>query len=228
MKLALKYVVAAFIFLLPLTGFGQFGARVDFIALNSPWEDTQPEPDGDYLDQLLQVSGFYWFRLKEKRIEFLPQVGYAFTPGGSSMVNINQQRLSFTFNADIYLFDLLNDCDCPTFSKQGGGFKSGFFIELSPGLDYQMMSIDNFPSPESPTRQQDLTFRFGLGLGVDLGLSDLVTVTPIIGASYGTTPDWEDLPLWPSVPSQEISGGEWLYNFGIRATFRPDYNRRFR
>jgi hypothetical protein len=221
--------VAVCLVALPLIAKAQFGFQAEYMSLNSPWEDTQPEPDGEYLDQLVSVSALYWFRLKEKRIEFLPQLGYAFTLGGSDAgVPIKQKRFTLAFNTDIYLFDIINDCNCPTFSKQGGTFERSFFIELSPALDYQMIKTENFPSAEDPNKDEDLTFRFGLGAGFDIGVSDLITVTPIIHADYGMRPDWTGNPNWPSPPPEDISGGEWMFRAGVRVMFRPDYINRFR
>ena len=207
----------------------QFGLQFEYQALNSPWEERLTEPDGKYLDQFAVVSAHYWFRLKNKRIEFLPQLSYATTLGSDALVPVTQNRISLFFNTDIYLFDLLNDCNCPTFSKQSGGFQRSFFFEVSPGVDYQMIKTKNFPSSENPNTEDAVTFRLGLGVGFDIGISDLLTITPIVHVDYGTRPDWTGLPLFPGggMPT-DVTGSEWLYRAGIRMTFRPDYVNRYR
>ena len=207
----------------------QFGLQLEYQTLNSPWEEQLQEPDAEYLDQFAVVSAHYWFRLKEKRIEFLPQLSYATTLGSDALVPVTQSRISLFFNTDIYLFDLLNDCNCPTFSKQSGGFQKSFFFEISPGVDFQMIKTKNFPSSETPNTDDEITFRLGLGVGFDIGVSDLLTITPLVHADYGTRPDWTGLPRFPGGgPPPEVTGGEWLFRVGIRMTFRPDYVNRYR
>ncbi len=71
-----------------------------------------------------------------------------------------------------------------------------------------------------------MTFRFGFGIGFDIGVSDLVTVTPFLKYNFRTRPDWDPAEL---IGENGIpDGNEWLFTAGLRAIFRPDYTRRYR
>jgi hypothetical protein len=209
----------------------QYGLSLKYQAVNSTyWEELFTDADGEYATQLLGASVFYWFRLKEKRVEFLPEFGYHRSIGKSSKsLSSNQQRVSFLFNIDVYLFDIINDCDCPTFSKQGTAFQRSFFIELSPGVDFQILSLDDVSGQNRTYDASELTFRIGIGAGFDFGISDFLTVTPLISINYGSRPKWQGLVevLDTSTPVPD-NKSEWIVSAGIRATFRPDYKRRYR
>ena len=222
MKIVLRLIVFTGFVLCSLGATAQFGLGVKYANLtSSPWIT----PSG-YPSQGVEASAYYWFRLKDKRIEFLPEVGYAFIsdPQGIDFT-LNVDYAFAAFNVDFYLFDLLNDCDCPTFSKQGNFFQRSFFIEVSPGVDYQFIesydAISNFTYDD-----QSLSFRIGLGIGFDIGISDLLTITPLIKYNYRTRPAWDSQYLLneESIPE----GNEWLLTAGLRVIFRPDYTRRYR
>lgn len=209
----------------------QYGLSVKYQSVSSQyWEDLFQKSEGDYDTKLIGGSVFYWFRLKEKRVEFLPELGYYGSTGKSSKaLSTDQKRITFQFSTDIYLFDIINDCDCPTFSKQGTRFQRSFFIEISPGLDYQFLSLDDATGLNREYDESELTFRFGLGVGFDFGISDLFTLTPIVSMNYGSRPDWEGLiEVLDATPPASNQKSEWIATVGLRATFRPDYKRRYR
>lgn len=184
---------------------------------------------GEYETKLIGGSLSYWFRLKEKRVEFLPELGYYTGLSSSEILPSKQQRFSFLFNVDVYLFDIINDCDCPTFSKQGTGFQRSFFIELSPGLDYQFLKMEDPTDLERDYDGSELAFRFGIGAGYDIGISDLITIAPIISINYATRPKWNGLSDVPNLTIPENgSGSEWILSLGVRMMFRPDYTRKYR
>ena len=222
MKCLLNFALIAGFTLIASTSFGQFGLGAKYTDLtSSPWIT----PDG-YPTKGVEISGYYWFRLKEKRIEFLPEIGYSFISEQNDNGNILDLDYAFAaFNVDIYLFDLLNDCDCPTFSKQGNIFQRSFFIELSPGLDYQWLE-SIIPAADRNYSDNSLSFRFGFGVGFDIGISDLVTITPLVKYNYRTRPEWD--PRFFNLGETAPDGSEWLFTAGIRAIFRPDYTRRYR
>lgn len=207
----------------PLLVSAQIGAGVKYTGLtSSPWLDVLMD---DYPSSGVELSGYYWFRLKEKRIEFLPEIGYGLVSdisGDDSYLNLDYAFVNF--NTDFYLFDLINDCDCPTFSKQGNAFQRSFFIEVSVGADYQF--LEKGGTSEDTYKDNDISFRLGVGIGFDIGISDLITVTPLIKMNYRTSPGWDAQAL--SGESEAPGGSEWLFTPGIRAMFRPDYTRRYR
>lgn len=135
----------------------------------------------------------YWFRLKNQRIEFLPELNYTSFESIHfenndfiDEVGFKIEFFSFYFNTNIYLLDFLGDCDCPTFSKQNNFFKKGFFIQISPGLTLPNFEYTNDQASQSGSIQANIA----LGAGLDIGLTDLITLTPLIRARYQPNMEW--------------------------------------
>lgn len=147
------------------------------------------------------VSGFafgvdYTFRLANNRVEFFPELNYGshetrntFTEiiDDNPFIFINHQALNLYLNTNFYIFDFAGDCDCPTWSKDGNFLKKGFFLQLSPGVGYRLTEYteDNQPLPGRDVRiQETVTVSIGGGAGIDIGLSDYITLTPYIRGRF--------------------------------------------
>lgn len=167
----------------------------------------------------------YWFRLKNYRVEFLPELNYSQLSQEVENANWSSQAnfTSFFFNTNFYIFDFKGDCDCPTFSKQGPSLDKGVFLQVSPGLTAAQGEVlfddDTF-------KTDDLAFSIGLGLGLDLGLSDLVTISPMVGLRYYPSITWDSIGSAdgeaPKLVAEESSSlTQW--SAGIRIGFRLDY-----
>ena len=135
-----------------------------------------------------QIGLTYWFRLKKRRIEFAPELSAAKFKSNFEEVEFQHQQFSFFFNTDFYIFDLKSDCNCPTWSKDGNLFSKGFFIELSPGVT----AFRNKISSELGQNKEGTEFTIGggIGAGLDLGITDLFTITPIFRYYYFPEVDW--------------------------------------
>ncbi|MEL7219735.1 MAG: hypothetical protein AAGJ93_00370 [Bacteroidota bacterium] len=168
----------------------------------------------------------YWFRLKNLRIEFLPTLAVS-QQEKDLITNVKSEMRAYHLfiNTNFYLFDFKGDCDCPTFSKQGPSLQKGVFLQLSPGY-----SVFNYTVLDSEAgfsvKNDDSGLSIGLALGLDLGLSDFVTISPIIGARYYPTVEWEALALdtiftFPATPA-EAESSLLQYTAGIRLGFRFD------
>jgi len=213
----------------------QFGLGGKYLKVHEGgWHDVFAAAGGTYTDQLSSVSAFYWFRLKQKRVEFLPEIGY-FTALKKSVDTgaPNQMRGAFiNWNTDFYFLDFASDCNCPTFSKQNDLLKRGLFVEVTPGVEFRKLDIDFVKDNRLETRTFSHTVvKLYLGLGFDLGLSDLITVTPTAGLSYVMNTDWgveveEFLDVANSDFSRRNPNREVITNVGVRLIFRPDYTRR--
>jgi len=172
----------------------------------------------------------YWFRLKNKRIEFLPELNYARSsadlPDGT---HIKGQWYSFFFNTNFYLFDLASDCDCPTFSKQSNLLKSGFFMSLSPGVTYATTSSESDRIGSFDPDNSGIIPSIAGGIGLDLGVTDLLTLTPFAEARYLFPFDQpaQIEPINDAVPfDYQLPGGEtqgWRFRAGLRIGLRFDY-----
>ena len=135
----------------------------------------------------------YWIRLKNYRIEFQPQVQYSQfskTLIGEDF-DIDSRILGLFLNTNIYLFDLEGDCDCPTFSKGGNTLQKGFFLQLSPGVLNYNIKETNQDGVELEADQT--TYSIGVGIGLDIGVSDLVTITPSLGWRIMPGMDWNQI-----------------------------------
>ncbi len=133
----------------------------------------------------------YWLRLKSVRIEFLPELNYSqFRQDPATGLSTRARFYSLFLNTNFYLLDFFGDCDCPTFSKQNPIFQKGFFLQLSPGLSYADLELRQ---GEDRTSASSPAFSIGAAAGLDIGLSDLLTVTPLAGARYFFPVSWEGL-----------------------------------
>ena len=187
-KKNLFFILLAVLFL-PSKTEAQFGITAGYqVNQVDSWivsvDGTETEINGSGISLGLD----YWFRLKNQRIEFLPELNYSLFRSAplSNNEDISVDFISFYFNTNIYLLDLLNDCNCPTFSKQNDFFKKGFFIQISPGL-----TLPNFYySADQSNQAGTIVANIGLGLGLDIGLTDLITISPIIKARYQPTVEW--------------------------------------
>lgn len=203
-----------YLLLLLLIGLGgsplyaQFGLRAQY-----GFADFQSSPNT--LDEVRSQGGYdlgvhYWMRLKNKRLEFFPELTYSSfdlsKTETASEPSFTYRRIGLRVPARIYPLDFASDCDCPTFSKQNDLIKKGFFVEVAPGYFYDQASL-SFVDGENPHGQGE----FSLGLGLDVGINDLITITPM--ASYA----WSIL-----APEESISMKNAL-RAGLSVTLRPDY-----
>ncbi len=201
---------------------GQIGLNVKALFGQSGTLDAQNiSQDG------MQASIEYYFRLKQKRIEFHPGLGYRFT-WNTSDTDGHFNSVDFDMNTAIYPFDYAGDCHCPTFSKGGDLFKKGFFLELDPGVGYQMFTrLRSDPDDPSrlPIHSDNVVGKIGGAAGLDIGLSDFITVTPLLSMTYLTSSKWEGL-------NKDGSAGQlkdYMYlGIGLRVVYRSDGKRRNR
>ena len=214
----------------PLATYGQFGANARYLIGQS-----------EYLDEVfinqngMQVSLEYAFRLKEKRLEFHPGIGYRFTfyEDGNYYGEDAQQgyfhSIDLDLNTSIYPFDFGGDCDCPTFSKEGNFIKKGFFIEASPGVGYQTLKRKWSllePGEDRPAiSSSNIVFKLGFGAGIDIGLTEDWTITPIFNWTRIFPEEWDGLGLLEETETLE---DQTYLGAGLRVAYKPDDRRRRR
>ena len=120
----------------------QFGIRLKGQYNNyDKWDQvTRNVPNSPGID-LFQYSyelGIdYWFRLKNVRVEFYPEISamlststYSFSPDTNLPQSYKLQGGGLGVNTHIYFLDLINDCECPTFSKKNSFINKGLFLLL--------------------------------------------------------------------------------------------------
>lgn len=165
-----------------------------------------------------EVALHYWFRLPKRRIEFQPTVFYA-TADTETASRFSEYGVQLKTN--IYLFDLAEECDCPTFGKQGPKLQKGFFLQLAPG--YSRYGFDLALA----TDENDGGFNLGVALGLDIGVSNFLTLTPIAGMRYGFSNIGPELEV-TDVTGQPLGIYEpklSTFQVGLQATFRLDKRR---
>jgi hypothetical protein len=216
---------------------GQFGLSYSYMKNNpSDWQEVvDRQNNGLDLFESGWSAGFnYWFRLRNYRWEFLPEIAYRKNSTefnqGDDMEKFNLDFYQFQVHTQIYIFDIEGDCNCPTFSKDGNFFTKGFFVSISPGLSlakqqYELLS--NSTGTEITQDENDLAYHLGLGAGMDVGLTDLITVTPFVQWKkyFGLT--WENFEnlLDPfSSGNEGDDSGFTEINLGIRLGLRLDYD----
>ncbi len=164
---------------------------------------------GGIIDQTstgFEVGLGYWFRLKNKRLEFTPEVSYTTLTGESGLGDVS--GVNINTNILIYALDFHSDCDaCPTFSKEGGLVKKGFHWIINPALYFYDTGVDG--------ADPITNFRFSAGAGLDIGVSNLLTLVPF--ATYG-------FGLSESFYGNEENKPRQL-KIGIRSIFRFDKNK---
>lgn len=118
----------------------------------------------------------YWFRLPRVRLEFRPFLGAEFLDNRTD--DRSFRGLTFEMQTLFYPMDWFNDCQCPTFGKTNDFIKKGFFFTVAPFGSLPISSPDNWEAASE--------FIWGVkaGAGIDIGLSDYVTLSPFIRLSY--------------------------------------------
>lgn len=203
----------------------QIGVHAGYRMNNAPgWTlDGESLNSADILSDGYSFSIDYWVPVQSFRIDFLPEFNFS----RFNENNISQaQWYSLFLNANIYFLDLEGDCDCPTFSKSGGAFQKGLFFQVSPGITYRSDKFELDPAMASS--ESNWAYSIGVGLGLDIGISDFVTLTPLVAYRYFLPGEWEalqpladrDQPFTPRV-SDSKSEVRQLYT-GIRLGFRFD------
>ncbi len=145
-------------------------------------------PPGEIFIQ--QQYGFgidYSFRLKNYRVEFFPTLVYLnkkydLTTDAGDPYKLNINTLGLQFNTHFYFLDIEGDCHCPTWSKDGQILKKGLFAWVSVNA-YNSNYIINDNSAKKLT-----TYGAGGGLGLDIGLSKRITITPLAGLELERRP----------------------------------------
>ena len=178
---------------------GQIGIRTKY--LKNGIDDNQTNfisKVGSIDDALSTGYGLgidFWFRLKTKRVEFLPELGINYSQTSFeteiTQYSLDYNYLYFNLNTRIYTMDFEGDCDCPTFSNQSTLIKKGFYFELSPGVGYYTSHYDSSlptvsnPEGETNTATVDaFSYKIGVAVGLDIGLSNLLTINPYAMYNY--------------------------------------------
>lgn len=187
-----------------------------FLTNNSEAFDINYETE-NALAQGYEVGLGYWFRLKNKRMEFTPEISYT---GYLGKDDVSGSSINFNSNILIYALDFHSDCNaCPTFSKDGGLIKKGFHWILNPSVTkVESSGIVNRMTPSPTTFEYGYTtWRLGVGAGLDIGITNLLTIAPFAMIHIGGKDNLYAAEMVDSRYQQ--------VHIGLRSTLRFDKDR---
>jgi len=209
----------------------QFGIRAQYgLSDATNWEQlvqqTRQFTDTRFFGSGYTIGVDYWLRLPQNRIEFYPEIRYSRYKTSAQLIalsqdiEVNSSSLGLVLNTHFYFLDFFGDCDCPTFSKRGGLVKKGFFLSLHPGVYYHKKSSDF-----ALGQLDSVSPQIGIGAGLDIGVSNLITVSPTIQYSFGFNDTLDGAAALISVPEfQNLESATFRqFLFGLRVGLRPDY-----
>ena len=213
----------------------QFGIRLstqqnDYSNWNTIVSSAVSPANNNIFGSSYEIGVDYWFRLKNVRLEFYPEVGLGYSQSSNSNSGSeafpSSYKLKKVFggiNAHLYFLDLKNDCMCPTFSKQNDFIKKGLFLILSSKAHFQNKET---LYPIDIIKNNDLAIEVAAGLGLDIGISDLITVSPFGMVSYFPSSEWDGISINHGIvhvlPPDETTSNI-AFKVGVRIGFRPDY-----
>ena len=154
---------------------------------------------------------FFMKPLEEWRLELYPEIVVSnssseLISGTNAAESLNLNTAGFNLNMNIYLLNFKSDCDCPTFSKQESFFEKGLFLQLSPGFHYldATYEIDDFFNNVRKSTTNEWVPKLGIGLGLDIGLTDFITITPIVKYDRFLNASWDGLLAMTNEPTNSI------------------------
>ncbi len=217
---------------------GQFGLSIKYdnnglTTWNNEYTEGQIK-ESEWFGSEITVGLDYWFRVKDKRIEFFPEIAYSLksevtSADGLDPFSLERSRFGFGINTHFYVLDFGGDCNCPTFSKQGDLIQKGFFLMVNPGIDFNQYKLNGGTENTEVSKHSDIAFRMGLGAGLDIGINDLLTITPFVVMNYYPSLNPESVtalrsalcPFCDLVPTENTRNTQ--LQIGLRVGFRPDY-----
>jgi len=203
--------------------YGQFGLNVRYSTNDfNDWSGiTTAASGGPIWESNLEFALDYWFKPSEYRAEYYLEGSYANTKTtfGNRVYQLNSY--GFGVKSNIYILDFKGDCDCPTFKKEGGLFKKGFFLQWNAHGAYWNKQAEFLGDSDT-----NIAFDLGAGAGIDIGISDLLTITPYATWQYYPWLTWEQFGLRHGIGGIENLNAKTtvtMIKFGVRIGFRPDF-----
>ena len=224
-----KLSLIVFLCLVFISAQAQYGISFKYASSNyNAWNEASNNTDLTALQNHIEVGLDYWIRLQNVRIEFMPEISYF--RSNNKILNVMQEddrllrALRIGLNTNFYPFDFMGDCDCPTFSKDGNFFTKGFLLQVSAGASY-WNQIQEFAGTKNS--DNNIVLDLGVGIGLDIGINDLMTITPMIQYRYYPSTSWENFNTGDNIlPSLESKTTNVL--FGVRLGLRPEFVKEMR
>lgn len=226
-----KLFVICTLCILSSTLFAQYGINVGLRKNGSTnWQNFMGQDN--FLDTGYKIGIDYWFRLKKVRVEFTPELNFSqfkeeYTSPLDDQFTFKNNIYGLHLNTNIYPLNFKDDCNCPTFKKDGQVIEKGFHFIISPGVNYFDLSIN-----KDEYQTNDIVFSAGLGIGLDVGLTDYMTITPLVMYHRYFDADWEDLDkalnFVDDLPDNASTNTDInQFFFGVRLSIRLDEMNKY-
>lgn len=189
-----KYIIAFLFNIIGFSAFAQMGIRFGYSDVShNNWDSrimrTEDDPK-EYAFNDYRVGLDYRKRIKASRIEFYPTLNYIKSSTEEYLFISDIERYQFSYskltlaiNTHIYILDLEGECDCPTWGKEGGLIKKGFFLFASPELGLSHVKLKGIEGIVDTSHVSAIWGVSG-GAGLDIGIAEKFTLTPKIRAGY--------------------------------------------
>ena len=198
----------------------QWGIRASYGQVtNDRWEAPPPNCDCEAFSRQFSSLGLdYTFRLKNKRLEFYPELSYTKTESfGYPGLNQNLHHttsLRLVWNTQLYPLDFGSDCDCPTWSNSNDFFKKAFFVFLAPEIGSQN-HLDYTEGGNKIKSNSGLIFGISGGVGLDIGFSDFFKISPILRYGYLASTTWNAFNGTDLADDTQFYGAEIRFGFKL-------------
>lgn len=168
------------------------------------------------------IGPSYWFRIKPRRIEFNPAllIDYMNSKELSNALSLKEIQFKLSIPILFYPMDFGNDCNCPTFNKQGQFFKKGFHFILNPNLSY---ANQIYKTNTGQVKNSAFLVSIGVGAGIDIGINRAWTISP----SFVLNKSFNDEFLLQNTGSieEDLSQSRYQANLLLRFLWYPRKKR---
>lgn len=165
---------------------GQIGVRLGsshseqnlWTGREQPIRDLSPV---DMIDLYMAID--YRRCLRNTRLEFYPGLRYDHSlvvkpvPNNPSSYKLRYQSMFIGFNTHAYIFDLKGNCNGSTGNRYGSWFRKGFYLRIGGESGLRVVEILSLNQAENISAV-DFIARVNFGFGMDLGISETVTLSP--------------------------------------------------
>lgn len=167
------------------------------------WEQMVNEtyPDSDrFLEHAYYAGAAYRLYPFSVRLGFIPELGIHYgnyeRSHDVSPANYSIFQVSFALPIQFFPMDLYGDCNCPTFGRQNDFLKKALFLKFVPGVSYQQMDYSYIDEETA----QNLSYSLGAGLGLNIALSNVITLAPEVAYHRLFSMEWDGFSAFHEQP----------------------------
>lgn len=173
--------------------------------------------DNKLLDHGIYAAAGYRIYPFSFRLGFIPELGYSYATGQSGNLTVtdkyNITQAVVKLGIQLFPFDLNGDCNCPSFGRQNDFFQKAFYIKVIPGASYQWLNL------EGELNANNYVFSVGAATGLNIALSELLTIAPEINYQRIFNAKWEGFSEFQHVEGVTDETAASTLGAGIRLSF---------